>query len=213
MVDANAWWNRLGAASGLVAFIAMVIGLGTTGFFDDGDIEPSDSAATIAHELADQSELAPVITVIGLLFFLWFLAYLRSHMRVTTDSWLTDVFFGGGLIYVAVMAGLIALQLALATSSFSSDPQIAKTLFVVQWNYSLLFGPPVIAAAGAAAVLSIRFVALPQWVGWVALVVALMGLLPWIGFIGLVLWSAIVSVTLLVQQFQSAPDVHAATPS
>ncbi len=131
---------------------------------------------------------------------------------MTTDSWLTDVFFVGGLIYVAVMAGLIALQLALATSDFSSDPQIAKTLFVLQWNYVLLFGPPVIAAAGAASVLSIRFGALPQWVGWFALAVTLTGLLPWIGFIVLALWSAIVSVTLLVQQFRSPVAVDADPP-
>ena len=65
MVDPNVWWNRAGAASGLIAFIAIVIGLAATGFFDDEGIEPSDSAATIAHELGDQNDLAPLITVIG----------------------------------------------------------------------------------------------------------------------------------------------------
>ena len=75
-----------------------------------------------------------------------------------------------------------------------------------------LFGPPVIAVAGAAAVLSIGLGALPKWVGWFALVVALTGLMPWIGFIALALWSAIVSVTLLVQQFTSPVAVDADPP-
>ena len=83
-----------------------------------------------------------------------------------------------------MIAGLITLDLAIgASADFSSDPQIAKTLFIMQWNYTLLFGPPVIAVAGAAAVLSIRLGALPQWVGWFAPVVALTGLLPWIGLL------------------------------
>ena len=213
MVDPNVWWNRLGAASGLVAVIVMVIGAGTTGSLD-GDVEPSDSAATIAQELADHSDIGPVITLIGLLLLLWFIAYLRRHLAMTADSWLTDVFFGGGLIYVAMIAGSIALELAIsAVPDSGSDAQIAKTLFILQWDYAWLFGPPVIAVAGAAAAMSIRFGALPKWLGWLAVLVAFTGLMPWIGVLALLVWSAIVSVSLLVQQARSPAAAEAASAS
>ena len=49
MVDTNVWWNRLGAVSGLIAVVVLAAAFAVTGAFD-GDIDPSDSAQTIANE-------------------------------------------------------------------------------------------------------------------------------------------------------------------
>jgi hypothetical protein len=62
---------------------------------------------------------------------------------------------------------------------------------------SVLFSIPMLAATGLAI---LRFGALPRWLAWFSLVVALVMAIPTLGFfgvvIGLPLWTALVSVLL-----------------
>ena len=205
MVDANVWWNRLGAVSGLVAVVVIAVAAGTSGSFDE-NVEPADSAMTIAEALAHRDIGAgPVIALAGTLIFLLFASYLRRHLTRRQDSWLADVFYGGAMLVVVAIFAFATLDLAMdALDDPRSNPEIAKTLFVMEWNAVWLFAPGVIAAAAAAAAMSIRFGALPRWLGWLAVLVALTGLMPWIGALVFIGWIGIVSVTLVVQQFREA---------
>ncbi len=205
MVDGNVWWNRLGAASGLIAVVVLVAAFAVTGAFD-GDVEPSDSAASIAEALAHRDiGSGPVIVLAGMLIFLVFATYLRRHIMRAQDSWLVDLFYGGALLVVVAVFAFAALNLSMdALDDPRSNPEIAKMLFVMEWNLIWLLAPGIIAGAGAAAVMSLRFGALPQWLGWLAILVAITGLMPWIGALVFLAWIGIVSGTLVVQQIRTA---------
>ena len=205
MVDSNVWWNRFGAVSGLVAAVVIVVAAGTSGSFDES-VEPADSATTIAEAVAHRDIGAgPVIGLAGALIFLLFASYLRRHLTRRQDSWLADVFYGGAMLVVVALFAFAALDLAMyALDDPRSNPEIAKTLFVMEWNAVWLFAPGIIAAAAAAAAMSIRFEALPMWLGWLSVLVALTGLMPWIGILVFIVWIGIVSGTLVVQQFREA---------
>ena len=158
MVDTNVWWNRLSAVSGLIAVVVLAAAFAVTGAFD-GDIDPSDSAQTIANELAHRDiGMGPVIVLAGMLVFLVFASYLRRHIMRAHDSWLVDLFYGGALLIVAAVFAFAALSLSMdALDDPRANPEIAKTLFVMEWNLIWILGPGIIATAGAAAAMSIRF--------------------------------------------------------
>ncbi len=80
-----------------------------------------------------------------------------------------------------------------------ADAQVAKTFFAIQWNYILLFAPPLIALTLAASIIAIRDRALPQWLGWVGVVVALFLLMPWVGVFIFLGWTLLTSVVLLLK--------------
>ena len=208
MVDTNVWWNRLGAASGLVAVIVFNVALAVGGrdprFAED--LEASDSAATIAEALAQRDIGAgPVIFLAGALVFFVFASYLRSHLIREQNSWLADLFFGGAVLVVAGIFASEAILLAMeALDDPRANPEIAKTLFIMDWNARWLLLPGLVATAGATAAMSIRFGALPLWLGWLSVLVAITGLIQWIGFLVFIGWIGLVSVTLLVQQFRAA---------
>ena len=198
MKTRNFTWELIGALSG-IASVALFVGAGIFG--GDADLDPSNSARDLALEIkaeADDILLSSLFSLFSALSFLWFLGYLRRIFREAEGEgeWLTSVAFGGGLVVVAVLLGFNALSFAMDDST---DPQVAKVLAALQWNYSWLFAPPIIAFTAASSAVIIRFRALPRWVGWIGVLVALSALLPWIGFITVQVWLLIASVVLVVR--------------
>ena len=101
---------------------------------------------------------------------------------------------------LAVFLGGLALDLATTSvSNYGADTQVAKTLFALQWNYIWLFAPPLIALTAGASAVIIRFRALPRWIGWLGVVVAVSLLMPWIGVIIFLGWVVVVSAVLLLR--------------
>ena len=191
-------WELIGALSGIVS-VAFFVGAGIFG--GDADLDPSNSARDLALEIkaeADAIQLSALFSLFSALSFIWFLGYLRRIFREAEGEgeWLTSVAFGGGLLLVAVLLGFNALSFAMEDGT---DPDVAKVLATLQWNYALLFGPPLIAFTAAALAIIIRFRALPRWVGWIGVLVALSSLMPWIGFLTVQAWLLIASVVLVVR--------------
>ena len=87
-------------------------------------------------------------------------------------------------------------------SSFGSDTQVAKTLFIWGWNSAVLFAPPFGAMVAATTLATLGFRVLPRWFGWFSLfvliglvVLALLGI-PGLGAgVGLI-WLLVASAAL-----------------
>ncbi len=200
--------DRFGAACG-VAFVALaLVGTAITGEEDLSG--PEEPATVIAAELADRSdqvEVGSIFLLLGLAFFLFFLGYLRRLLRRAEgeDGWLTSVAYGGGLALVASMLMLLLITLATSTVS-TSDPVVAKTLYSIQWNGVLVLGPPLIALAAATSAVILRYGALPRWLGWTGIVVAVLGLAPWIGIFVFGAWTLALSIVALVRPMDPTAD-------
>lgn len=191
-------WELIGALSGIVS-VAFFVGAGIFG--GDADLDPSNSARDLALEIkaaANDIQLSALFSLFSALSFIWFLGYLHRIFREAEGEgeWLTSVAFGGGLLLVAVLLGFNALSFAMEDGT---DPDVAKVLATLQWNYALLFGPPLIAFTAAASAIIIRFRALPRWVGWIGVLVALSSLMPGVEFLTVQAWLLIASVVLVVR--------------
>ena len=58
----------------------------------------------------------------------------------------------------------------------------------------------------ASAICTLRFGALPKWLGWVALVIAIVSVTPagFIGFLASFIWLLVVSIVLFLREGQAA---------
>ncbi len=87
-------------------------------------------------------------------------------------------------------------------SDYGSDPQVARILVVLGWNWIAVIATPLAALVGGTAVVCLRFAALPKWLGWISVVVALALVIPpisYFGFLAFTIWIIVVSIVLLTQ--------------
>jgi hypothetical protein len=198
--------RRLGAASGLLSVALLTVGSDVLG--------GTESATGILVEL------------LGFAFFLFFLGSLWACLRDAEGAggWLSATAFGAGLAEFAVKLGSGAPLLATRVNK-GMDPEITRALIAMNDASFLLTFLPLAVMLSATAVVTIRWGALPRWLGWMAAVTAL-GLLgglaggvidPYPGWAALpmllyVLWIVATSVVLIRRAEESNP-VETAHPT
>ena len=200
-------WDSAGAVAGIVFFALMVIGVGVAGDLDAEPSTPSDEVVRAMVERSDQVTRGTLIALLGLTFFFAFLAYFRRQLQRSEgqDGWLTSMAYGGGLVTAVVL--LVLFSVALATTSVEShmDTQVAKVFVVYQWNYVMVFAPPMMAFTIGASLVIVRYGALPRWTGWLGFLVAVTLVMPWIGALVTMAWVLLVSFVLLIQAWRATP--------
>ena len=96
--------------------------------------------------------------------FLIVLALLRRRLA-TVGGWMADTAFGGGLVLAAAATAALLIQLGLALHPDDLDPATARTLLDVGRFLAPAVTAAVFVMAVAVAVASLRYGALPRWVG------------------------------------------------
>jgi hypothetical protein len=96
--------------------------------------------------------------------FLVGLALLRRRLAAV-GGWTADTVFGGGIVLGAAATAALLIQLGLALHPDDLDPATARTLLDVGRFLAPAVTGAVFAMALAVAVASLRYGALPQWVG------------------------------------------------
>jgi hypothetical protein len=192
--------KRWAPLTGLLAVIGWIVGiimLDVAGSEDEG-------AALLAAYKADEGQIlgGTVIWLIGTAFFFFFLGWLRSRLLAAEggDGCLTAIAFAGGVATAICLALMPGGDAAGALSNDEIDESAALALgsvgdaFFVAAEYLL----PVLLIASA--LVALRYAALPKWLGWIQLLVALALLIPWIGWAALIfafpLWVLVVSFLL-----------------
>lgn len=186
MAMSSAVAGRLPALSG-VAFVVltaagMLLGDPWDPATDPNPGRPADALAAALEANRGQARLGAYLTLAGVFFLFWFVAYLYRLLReVESDGgWFAGVALGGGLVTAAVL--LMGASMGFAASelaNFADDPQVAKTFFVWGWNASNIAGPPLIALVTATTLVAVRHRRFPRWfrvfgVVWTLLLVALL---------------------------------------
>lgn len=213
---------RIGAIGGILSVVFQMTG---QMLIQIGGMEPpfNAGAAEIQEFFAGRDpQLAPMggfISLLGFIPFLWFLGVLWRRLRQSEPGpgWLSVIVLGSGLMIVAVqLVSGTGWAIAFMRLGETTTPELARFqfdfgnfLFAISWVMmaSLLL---------AAGVLSIAKRALPKWIGWFGMVVALalcIATANWfsgsdllfIPVTGYWIWLIIVSVVLLRN-----PDVTSA---
>ncbi len=181
--------ERLAALAGIVAVALWIVGV----FITENTNLPDDDnpTAILGWFQAESSAIlaASFVSMLGSLFFVIFVGALRSRLVAFEGggAFLTAIAFGAGL-GVGILTLLIpGPNLAGALAEEELTPEAAQALVVV--DDAFFVGAELSAALmlAAAALVILRYGALPRWLGWVGLVVALWLLIPPVGWAGLLL--------------------------
>lgn len=192
--------------------LAFVVLTGVAGIVGDPSrfgpgIRPEQPAEAVAGALAENREAlraSAYLTLGGVLFLFFFLAYLRAAVRRRPDrdgDLLASVSFGAGLVVAALH--LVGASIALAAGELgATDPVVAQTLLAYGWDYYTVVAAPATAAVAATAIATFRGADLPRWFGWfsavvaVALVVLLAGRTAGLGTLAFLVWTGVASLAL-----------------
>ncbi len=202
--------HRLPALTGVMFVVLTAGGLLLGDPYDPStDPHPGRSAAALAAALVNnraQARLGAYLTLGGVFFLFWFVAYLHGVLREAEreSGWLAAVALGGGLVTAAVL--LFGASMGFAASEladYGSDAQVAKMFFIWGWNAANIAAPPLIALIAATTVVAVRHRRFPRWfrlfgVGWTVLLLAfLVANMAGMGAGLSLLWVLIASFVLL----------------
>ena len=174
----NGRWEQIGAAGGLV-FIGLQVA--SQILIQAGGSEPPFNATAREIEtffMNQNPQLASVggfLSVLSLLAFFWFLGTLWAALRRHEEepAWLSLVAFAFGVAAMTTMFGNGSWELALLRLGEGFSAETTQLLFD-QGNFAFAaFWVPLAGMLMATAVVAIRDRALPRWLAWFGLIVAL----------------------------------------
>jgi hypothetical protein len=195
-------WERYAPWTGVLAVVLWVAGflILSPGFIAQ-DATPEQ---VLAHHQANGAQLIAggYIFMLGTLAFVWFLGSLASSLRAAEGGIgrVASIASGGGLAMAVCALLLPAAGVTIALGAGSMSAASADALRHLPGVFFI--GVELFAAvlAGATGLVALRTAVLPRWVAWVSLLLALVLLIPPIGWAGVLLgvplWTLLVSLLL-----------------
>lgn len=198
--------ERFAPLSGIAYAVLSVVGIALV----SDSPEASDSNQAFLSYYGDSAHRAREIAafflfVVAALFFIWFVAALRSRLRMVESEprGLSALAFGTGvasaaLLTVAVAVGTVVSFTLEDTGQFVVDPNLARLL--ADESYLVLIASTMVASilVAATSILAIRTNVLPRWLGWVGAVASLTLLAAFLFFPIMVLWAWVVLVSVVL---------------
>jgi hypothetical protein len=181
--------------------------LAIIGFIVGG--EPPDPTDDSVEEIVEfyvdnegsQMAGAVIIAIAGTLF-VFFAGYLRKLLRMAEgEGFLSAVAFGGAVIFALGIALDSTLTFALAETADDIEPDAVQALSALWNNDFVPFGMGIQIFLLATGISVVRHGALPAWLGWIAIVLAVLAVTPigFIAFLGAGLWVAVTSGMLTMR--------------
>jgi hypothetical protein len=178
-----------------------------------------DSNASGAHVIAfyeahrHSQQVSNILFVFAALFLVFFAGSLHGYLRRTPAAATASALMLTGAAILAVGITILAgLGYALADVPSHLNAGAAQALNVLSNDvfYTLLIGGCVFGIASAVAIL--RGAALPNWLGWVAVVIGIAMATPafWISGLLLFIWVLIVSALIYIRTADKIAAVRAA---
>ena len=195
--------ERFGLAAGALAAVLWVVGVVL--LEAAGNPAGPASGDEIAQFYRDERALilaASTLHALGGFLFLWFVAALRPVIDAAGgSSWLATAVVVGGTAGGALMLALTGGQ---STGATTDAELLTPDTAIVFWRlaHGFFVGAEIALALflGALSILALRGLLLPRWLGWFGIVVAVILLIPPIGWAALLfllpLWLIIASVLL-----------------
>ena len=193
---------------GVLFIVVVIVGFAVAG-------EPPDTGEESAQEIVDffvdnegQQLVGVVLEGIAAILLVFWGGYLRRVLRDAEgpQGMLSAVVFAGVIILATGLAVDATIIVALVDSAEDVDPVAAQTLLALYENdfVPLALGVEIFLLGTGLSL--IRYGALPAWLGWIAVVLAVLGVTPigWVAAIGAALLLLVMSV-LLALRARAAP--------
>ena len=150
-----------------IAFVTLIFASWVTAA---GEFEGVDqSAEAIARDLANRDGLETSIALAGLAVIagFWFVGSLHLRLTARGPSAAAWTAFGGGLAMVTLfLAGSAITSAAVAVASLRGDPQVAKTLWLLEQGFRDVIGPALIVFILGVSIASTNRGDPPRWLGY-----------------------------------------------
>ena len=193
------WWVALSG----VAFIAIIfVGIAVVGEPPGAD-EPVKEIVDFYLDKKDSVMIGALVSGIAAIMLVLFASYLRTYLAAADggDSTFPNVAFGGALIMATGASIDGMLSFAMAEAADDIDPTALQAMQAI-WDNDFL--PFVLGAALlllGSGISIVRSGALPKWLGWVGILIAVVCMTPigFVGFLGGGLWVLATSVMLALR--------------
>jgi hypothetical protein len=183
----------------LFVVLVLVAFIGLGGDTPDGDAS-AQKVVSFYSDHETKEIIAAVVLSLGSVSLLFFSSTLRERFRaaVIGPSALPGFAFGAGVLTAGGFLAAAGIHFALADYAEDVQPAAAQALNALDSDFFLPFSTGVAALVLASSLLAIRTKLLPQWLGWVGILLFIVSFTP-VGFIGFGLsgiWIIIASVLL-----------------
>ncbi len=208
-------WERWGALGGILFAVLVAI----TAILPGSPPKTSDSAAKIAKYVTDNDDAIRWVAYIGgvaVIFLFWWLGSVwRLMRRGEGGSPRLAVVALSGAVFASVMAtiaGIVLAVIPLTGGLHNVGSGGARFFYVLSTNLGIATEFGIAVFVGAFSIIIIRSRALPVVLGWLGVLVALLGIaggavvattrdavfyVAYAGFIGFLLWTLVVSILML----------------
>jgi hypothetical protein len=175
---------------------------------------PHDAGSWLL-EATDRREVSWALGLVPFcgIFFLWFIGAVRSRIGDAEDRFFSTVFFGSGVLFIAMLfvsTSLMAALLSLAAANGGRPPidvwQLGRsTTFTLTSTYAMRMAAVFMMASSTIALRLRIHRPVIVWLGYLGAVVLLIAVatVPWVELV-FPAWVLIVSLDLLVQSYRSA---------
>jgi hypothetical protein len=195
-------WERFAPLTGVVFFVLIVISFALSGDTPDTNTSTADTVSYWSSH--DSSQIASAIVgTFAVIFFIWFAAILRSALLRAEggDGRLSLIAFSGMLLIGFSGAIASALSFTVADTVNDVPAEVTQTLSVLSSDFFFPFLAGIALFMLATGICVIRHGGLPRWLGWVAIVIAIVSVTPigFAGFLAVFVWTLVASIVLYLR--------------
>jgi hypothetical protein len=207
------WWVPLTG----VAFVALVIVGAIVGGEPPGADDPVQEIVSHYKDNKDSIEISAGLFVIGAALFVFFAGFTRKVLdrEAGGRSMLPTVALVGAGILATGAAIDSAISFAIAEAADDIEPTAVQALQALWDNdfFPLALGAALYLLATGLAI--VRYGGLPAWLGWIAVLLGVIGFTP-VGFVAFIaggLWIIGVSVLLAIRERKRGAGAPPADPA
>ncbi|MDI2030254.1 DUF4386 family protein [Saccharopolyspora sp. TS4A08] len=173
-------WERLGAGSGLLAAVALLVGMLLVPM-PVGLAEDPLAIATYFAEHRVAIQIAVLLVSLGAVVALWFVAHLRHVLQRAEggeEAFAPVVLLAGASLAVAALFAMVpaAVLAVLTTRTASLNGPAVLTLYTLHQQAGGAIGLLIALFAATAGAAMVRREITGPWLGWVGVLVAVLGL-------------------------------------
>jgi hypothetical protein len=194
---------RLAPLSGVLFVGLLIASFIVGGEVPDSDA-PTDEVVSFWIDNDDANIISALLGALAAVSLTWFGGSVRVALRrAEGDPGRLAALAFGGFLFAAVGGSIFSgLQFSAAETAGEVPDEVTQTLSVLNSDMFATFIVGVIIAFLASAVTILRFGGLPRWLGYVAILIAVLGVTPagFGAFIAAGVWILVVSVLLYQQQ-------------
>ena len=208
MLSDSSRWSRWDVGVAGIAFVVLFLASTFVGGSDLGG--PDQPAEVIAQDLSenrlDVLQFSAGLIGLSAIAGYWFIGGLCRRLSTRSSSGAGWVVLAGGIAMVTMVLATSAFaQAAIVVETLADDPQVAKTLWLIEHGSWAMIGPPQTAFILAVSLIAIETGDPPRWYGYSGIVVGIAliaNLLLGLGGLAALalLWVLGLAAVLLLQQ-------------